>query len=158
MSTLTTEQRLDRLESIEAIKHLKAEYCSYCDQGYPPDKLGPLFTEDAVWNGGRFGRHEGRKAIESFFAGASKDIVFAAHLALNPMIEVAGDSASGKWRLLMPSTFSTESGHEDQWLLGDYHERYVRQEGRWLFSNIDLHVNFVAPHAEGWLGRSSVRA
>ena len=61
------EVAVDRLESMEAIKKLKHTYMAYCDQGYPPDKLGPLFTNDAVWTSELFGHHAGRPAIEEFF-------------------------------------------------------------------------------------------
>ena len=37
-------RRIDRLELIEAIQKLKHVYMNYCDLGYPPDKLGSLFT------------------------------------------------------------------------------------------------------------------
>ena len=40
------EARLRRLEDIEAIKRLKARYCAACDDGYDPDRLAALFTED----------------------------------------------------------------------------------------------------------------
>ncbi|HVZ16254.1 MAG TPA: nuclear transport factor 2 family protein, partial [Terriglobales bacterium] len=64
-------KRIDRLESIEAIKKLKHVYMHYCDLGYPPEKLGPLFADDAVWSGRDFGHHVGRPAIEAFFGGVS---------------------------------------------------------------------------------------
>ena len=47
------EARLRRLEDIEALKQLKAQYCAACDDGYDADRLASLFTEDAVWDGGR---------------------------------------------------------------------------------------------------------
>lgn len=40
---------------IESIKQLEARYCAACaacDDGYDPDRLAALFTEDAVWDGG----------------------------------------------------------------------------------------------------------
>ena len=80
--------RIDRLESIEAIKKLKHLYMHYCDLGYSPAKLGPLFTEDAIWTSKDFGHHAGRAAIEAFFGGVSAQIVFAAHLAMNFIIDV----------------------------------------------------------------------
>ena len=60
---MSLEERIQRLEDIEAIKQLKAEYCAYCDDGYNPDGIANLYTEDAVWDGGPFGRYEGRDAI-----------------------------------------------------------------------------------------------
>ncbi len=150
MRDLTLEQRVARLEAIEDIRWLKAEYCGYCDDGYPSDKLGPLFVDDAVWDGGQFGRYEGREAIENFFAGVSDETAFAAHLVLNEQIEVDGDGAFGKWRLIMSATVLAEGDKEDRWLLADYHDTYVKRDGRWMFQGVDLFVNFFAPHAGGW--------
>ncbi|MEO1190437.1 MAG: nuclear transport factor 2 family protein [Pseudomonadota bacterium] len=151
------EARIDRLESIEAIKSLKHRYMNECDLGYPPAKLGPLFTEDAIWTSAVFGHHDGRKAIEDFFDGVSSQIVFAAHLAMNGIIEVEGDEASGVWRILMPCTMMEEGHKVSRWILGDYDERYRREKGVWRFSKIDFLVNFNVPSLESWAGTETVR-
>ena len=65
--TESLEARVDRLESIEAIKKLKHIYMMYCDLGYPPAKLGPLFVDEGLWTSAAFGHHDGRKAIEIGF-------------------------------------------------------------------------------------------
>ena len=57
------EQRLQMVEDVEAIKKLKYQYCAYCDDNYNADWIANLFTEDAIWEGGTFGRYEGREAI-----------------------------------------------------------------------------------------------
>jgi hypothetical protein len=151
-------KRIDRLESIEALKKLKHLYMNYCDLGYPPDKLGPLFTNDALWTSKDFGRHQGRRAIETFFSGISAQIVFAAHLAMNSIIEVDGDSGTGKWRILMPCTMVEEGKKVSRWLLGDYVEDYVRLNGVWLFKKIDFVANFNVPSDQSWVESAVVRA
>lgn len=151
-------KRIDRLESIEAIKKLKYTYMTYCDLGYPPDKLGPLFAPDALWTSRDFGHHPGRKAIETFFAGISAKIVFAAHLAMNSIIEVEGDRGTGKWRLLMPCTMMEDGKKVSRWILGDYDEQYVRSGGVWLFQRIDFVVNYNVPSDRSWADVAVVRA
>jgi hypothetical protein len=151
------ETRIDQLESIHAIKNLKHTYMAYCDSGYPPVKLGPLFTEEAIWTNTEFGHHAGRAAIEEFFGGVSAQIVFAAHLAMNFIIDVDGDKATGKWRLLMPCTFMEDGKKISRWILGDYDELYERRNGKWLFSKIDFVVNFNVPSLESWAGSEAVR-
>ena len=47
-----------------------------------------LFLGDGVWDGGPFGRYEGRTAIEEFFRKAPELISFANHYVTNPIIEV----------------------------------------------------------------------
>ncbi len=146
------EERLARLEAIQAIKQLKARYCALCDHDYEPDGLAALFTPDAVWDGGPFGRHAGRAAIHAFFKGISGNITFAAHLVLNPIIEVqSATTATGKWRLIMPCTAKNDAGEpEARWLLTEYDERYALHDGEWLFDDLRLTVNFYSPHLKGW--------
>ena len=137
---------------------LKHRYMLECDHGYQPEKLGAMFTEDAVWENTQvFGRHEGRVAIEAFFAGISSQIVFAAHLALNDIIEVDGDTATGKWRILMPCTMMEDGKKVSRWILGDYQESYVRKNQVWLFQSINFFINFNTPEYESWAGTEAVR-
>lgn len=143
-------EALDKLASTDAIKRLKHTYMTYCDLGYPPDKLGPLFADDAVWTSDIFGHHQGRAAIEEFFGGVSSEIVFAAHLALNGIIEVDGDRATGKWRLLMPCTLMEDGKKVARVMLGDYDEQYVRINGQWYFQKVDVFMNFNVQHNESW--------
>jgi len=151
MPEATLEQRLARLEAIEAIKRLKARYCAYCDDHYDPEGIASLFTEDGVWDGEAFGRHVGRDAIRGFFRRVSGEIVFAAHLVLNPIIEVAdAGHATGKWRLIMPATVPVDGRKEARWLLGAYDERYVAIDNVWLFQTLNFHINFYEPHLGTW--------
>ena len=66
------ERRLQMIEDVEAIKKLKYQCCVYCDDNYSADGIASLFTEDAIWDGGTFGRYEGREAIRRFFCGAPR--------------------------------------------------------------------------------------
>lgn len=156
MAELSLEQRLDRLESIEAIKQLKAVYCMYCDAKYDPEGICSLFTADGVWDGGEaFGRYEGTDQIRKFFESISGDIVFAAHLVLNPIITVDGDKARGRWWLHMPCTAINESGKpEGRWLLSEYDEQYVRRDGKWKFKELRLDVKYYVPHLQDWAAAS----
>ena len=161
MDQTTLAATVARLAAIEDIKQLKARYCAYCDQDYDPDGLAALFVDNGVWDGGaEFGRHEGRAAIRSFFRGASGSIVFAAHLVMNPIIEVEGDGdrASGRWRLLMPCTVQgRDAAPEARWLLSAYDERYVRVDGRWLFASLEVDTQFYAAHLAGWAAATAAR-
>ncbi len=160
MTAGTLEQQVARLVAIEDIKNLKAVYCSYCDAHYDPDGLANLFVEDGVWDGGtEFGRHTGRIAIKEFFSGASGSIVFAAHLVMNPIIEVDADTATGKWRLLMPCTVLDETNKaEARWLLSAYDEQYVKVDSRWLFKSLTVDSQFYAAHLTGWADQTTVHA
>ena len=152
----TLEAQVARLTAIEDIKQLKATYAEHCDHNYNPDGIASLFVEDGVWDGGpSFGRHEGRAKIHDFFSQISGDIVLAAHLSMNPIIAVDGDTATGKWRLLCPCTVTTESGENvARWILAQYDEEYEKRDGRWMYRTLNVNVNFNAAHVTGWAGAS----
>jgi ketosteroid isomerase-like protein len=148
-------QRVQTLEDIESIKKLKARYTSYCDNGYEPDGIASLFTEDAVWDGGVFGRCEGREAIRKFFQGASKMLPFAIHYVMNPIIEVNGNTATGSWYLFQTCTFA--EGNQAVWGAARYSEEYVKRGGEWKFKNLKVNSEFWTPYDQGWAKKRFVQ-
>ena len=143
------ETRLRRLEDIEEIKQLKAKYCRFCDEGYDPDGIAGLFTEDGVWDGGRtFGVAEGREAIRKHFKGAGDRISIARHQVMNPIIEVDDDSATGHWLLFQPCPDA--SSGQALWLAATYNDRYDKVGDRWLISHLSVEVAFFSPFEKGW--------
>ena len=128
----SVEERLARLEAIDEIMRLKARYCGFADANYDAEGIAGLFVPDGCWDGGpEFGRHVGREAIKAFFGRTREQIRFAAHLVMNPLIEVQDEAhATGKWRLFMPCCpVAAEGGTEARWLLCELDESYVRQDG-----------------------------
>ncbi len=113
----------------------------------------PLFTKDAVWDGGRFGRHEGIDAITAFFDGVSEQILWALHYMIAPTIEVNDDlvTASGTWYLLEPCTMAGPDGPKAVWLTGGYADRYVKEDGAWRFSEVLLDCRPSTPYDKGWV-------
>src|ERR1700733_13758356 len=154
MSSQDLEKRVQALEDIEAIRKLKARYCAYCDNGYDADGLAALFTEDAIWGGGAFGRFEGRKAIHGFFAGVSQKLSFAMHYVMNPQIEVEEDHATGRWYLFEPCTFT--EGSQAVWGAAYYDDSYVKVGGSWKFKGVKITSSFWTPFEQGWVKKRSV--
>ena len=151
----TLEERLERLESEREIHALVHRYAELCDAGYDPDGLADLFTDDANWSSRTrdgsvdFGRYEGKEAIRTFFAGASKDLgPMTLHYLLEPRIVLADDglSATGFCYLLAildqrPASSAPGSKSRERVLLGGvYSHRFQRVHGRWLIraSTCDL--------------------
>lgn len=148
MSLEDIERRLRVLEDIEEIKKLKARYCSYCDDNYDADALANLFIEDAIWDGGIRGRAEGREGIREFFQRAPQRLPFAVHMVLNPIVEVEGDAATGRWYLLQACTYA--DGNRAVWGSARYDEEYVRVGAEWKFKSLKLISVFWTPFEEGW--------
>ena len=99
---MTYEEKIQWLYDIEQIKRLKHRYCSFCDDNYKAEEISALFTENGIWEGGIFGRAEGRSAIYEFFKKIPSQVSFANHYVTNPIIDITGDSATGKWDLWEP--------------------------------------------------------
>jgi hypothetical protein len=145
----TLEDRIQVLEDIEAIRKLKAKYCAACDADHNPDLLGPLFAEDATWEATVMSKAQGREAIKSLLGavGTSGRIRNSAHHAINPVIEVNGDHATGHWRLIMLYTENLGGGQvRYQRIIGWYRETYVRSADGWLFQSLFCQVEETAPY------------
>ena len=152
------EQRLIRVESIEAIRTLKARYCDLCDEGYDADALCALFTEDAVWDGGKLGVYEGIEKIHEFFVDMPNVMSFAIHNVTNSAVELGqdGQSAVARWYLIQMATQKEQN--LAVWLTGRYVDQLVLENDIWKFKHVSLTARFYSPYDQGWAERNFVAA
>ncbi len=145
-----SESRLAQLEAKDAIRELKARYARACDAGFDLDELAEVFSENAVFDAGAFGRHDGRRAILDYYAAVPDSISWGMHFVANPTIAVAddGQTAEASWYFLQPATLSERA----VWVMGSYRDEYVRESDGWRFSLVELHVEAVTPFDVGWVG------
>lgn len=148
----TMEQRLRRLEDIEEIKKLKARYCAACDGGWDgrashdTEKIVALFAEDGVWEGGVYGRREGRDGIREFYQH-NPEVPFAFHLLTNPIIEVDGDRATGNWHLMISMT---QADRKSLLIAGVFEDEYVRTPEGWRIKRSRFSLAFHTPYQGAW--------
>lgn len=148
------EARVRRLEDLEAIRDLKARYAQYCDDGYDPDGIASLFTEDGVWEASfPPGIYRSREEIREFFTGVSKEFVWALHYVVRPTIEISesGDSAEGSWYFLGPMTIRDEGKDVPILVTGIYRDRYVKRDGRWWITHTKLETHQFSEWQTGWV-------
>ena len=152
------ERRLDRLESIEEIKRLKAHYAECADGKYTDDHRkkpeaerdavarlqAACFTEDGEFSAGSFGHVRGREALFENFR--DKPFRFAMHLYMNPLIEVDGDTGTGRWaHWLLATDYATDKPmHMCSYTLDEYR----RVDGRWLFAKVEVASKFMVAFNE----------
>lgn len=153
------QERLTAVEDVESIRRLKARYAELVDRRYSrgqaregedlrrcAEEIAALFTEDAVWDGGKaLGVCTGRAAIAERMAAPT--LSFSWHFFLKPQIEVDGDRARARWDILSPCT--TQDGRP-HWMVGVEDDEYRKLDGTWLHSRMQLGVVFLAPHETGW--------
>ena len=150
--------RLERLEAVEAIGKLMADYTHYFDQGWSgagcdASRVGAVFTEDAVW-GGESGGQQGRANIEAWCAKHGHAARMSLHIAMNPHIEVTGDTATGTWTGLVPMV--TPAG-EAIWVGGRYECDCIKTDDGWKFSRMTFLTAFQTPYDEGFARTQFIR-
>jgi len=143
--------RLERLEAIEEISKLMADYTHFFDTGWSgagrdPARVGAVFTEDAFW-GGDTGGQQGRARIEAWCSKYGHAAKMSLHIAMNPKIEIDGDTATGAWTGLVPMV--TPAG-EAIWVGGRYECDCVRTAEGWKFSRMEFKTAFQTPYDEGF--------
>jgi ketosteroid isomerase-like protein len=135
---------LTRLRDVEAIRDVKIRYCWRYDRGDLPGVL-ELFTDDAVCELGSFGSWTGRAEIEAGYRDQMVDSGVPGgrlHALSNPLIEVTGDTAIGRW-YLVDYDISGGSAQPIR-LLATYRDEYRQVAGRWLIARTALNVEWRA--------------
>ena len=145
MTDATLEARIRRLEDIEAIKRLMSLYCYHADNR-DGESWSQVFTEDGVFETDLYGTHAGRETIRRL-----QHRSFAIHYAMNPIIDIDGDRATGKWLLLMPCSFDEQEGAKRAvWAGAKYENELVRVQGEWRFKRVRLISVMWTPFDKGW--------
>jgi len=147
MSLEDLERRIQVLEDLEEIKRLKVRFAKYCDDNYNPEKLGELFTEDAVWGGQSSEEFRGKKAIIEHFVEVSRNATFTCHRVVAPDITVEGDNAHGTWYGMATGILSNGKGF---WSSCLYQDEYKKVNGKWLMSNVQVSLFYRSPYEGGW--------
>ena len=150
------ERALQELEDKARIERLVRRYADACDEGYDPELLGPLFTQDAVWAAtsetgtSDFGVYEGRAAIMEHFAGTGARIPLSHHIVMSPQIDIVvpGAEAVGRWNTIVFMKLARdplgERDDEAKMMAAVYRHRYRCEDGTWLISRLDVHTRFDA--------------
>jgi hypothetical protein len=150
------EARIQRLEDIEEIRNLKMRYAQICDEGYDADSIVALYAqrEDVEWVSDVYGTHVGRDGIHAWFADVDDEIRWAIHTMLNPIVEVAPDgrTAKGWFYLFMLATMAAPGGGEDAVIMtGKYVDDFVKEDGVWRFTRIEVNFEQVSNLDQGWV-------
>jgi hypothetical protein len=132
-------QNVQWLEDLAAIKKLKADYCFFADIWKGPDdraaRFAALFTADAHWAGaGLSCIGPANIAAELELFPEKLGIETALHFAVNPRIDVHGDTASGTWHFLL--SLILKGRREPVWMCGMYFEEYRRTPDGWKFARV----------------------
>ena len=137
MATADSRALADEL----AIQALVARYC-HAVSGRDDEAWAACWADDAEWSVlGKTVR--GREAILAHYLAIVSGLRFVVQVAASPVIELAGDEASGRW--LMSETLQTTDGRAAV-NLGVYLDRYRRErDGAWRFGRREFQSRYLGP-------------
>ena len=82
--------------------------------------------------------------MEAFFLQLlPAQLAFSMHMVHNPIVEVDGDTAKGKYYFEAPTTFKPDN--KAFWLAGIYEEEYARVKGEWKITFLKAIFHYTAP-------------
>ena len=124
-----------------AIQDLVARYC-HAVSGRDDEAWVACWTDDAEWL--VMGQHvTGREKILAHYQAIVSGLAFVVQTAMNPVLEMAGDEATGRW--LMHESLKTKDGHAAI-NHGLYLDRYRRErDGAWRFARREFRSRYLGP-------------
>jgi hypothetical protein len=137
--------RVRRLEDIEAIQQVQHRYGFLLDEGVGQLGLAQataqfkaLFTEDTNADFGGFGVAQGRDGLGPIYEAFQASAVWTIHYITNPVIEVNGDHATGKWNFHAMTIWAGKEAQGAQPLWGRYREEFTRTPAGFLIRSFVL--------------------
>lgn len=117
------------MSDYDDIQKLLAEYCFATDTG-DVQRYGAVFAEKGRWEGGAFGRFDGRAGAIDFLSNGPADPKNFRHVGANAIITVTGDHATA----LSYIQVYDQSGQAPSLMFsGVYEDTLVKADGKWLF-------------------------
>jgi hypothetical protein len=147
--------RVRELEDREAVRELTARYMQAMHDARWDDAVA-CFADDAEYDHGLLGMLRGKPDIEHFYTEFMPEFEEAGGWAFDvladPVIEVDGDRATGRWFLL--TLLIDPETREAAWSIATLDYVYAREADGWRFKrNHCVHEHMLSPYDKGW-GRS----
>lgn len=121
-----------------AVTDLKHRYCHYIDHG-EYEAWADLFTPDGAFHRGGTETYRGYDELLEFASEVfDGEYEYSAHFVTNPVIDIAGDEATGQWYLYLPLA---KSDGTVGWLQGDYDDTFRRRNGEWMIESVTITPN-----------------
>jgi len=140
------------LRAREEIRQLTAQYMQAMHDARWEDAVA-CFSDGARYDHGILGELRSKEDIRQFYTefmplyeeagGWSFDIL------ADPVIEVAGESATGRWFLL--TLLIDPDSQKPAWSIATLDYEYIRENGHWKFHrNHCIHEHILSPYDKGW--------
>lgn len=131
MDANTIKHRIDALETREALRTLAFAYNRAADSG-DIEGLVRLFHPKGIMDSGVI-RAVPQEFARKFVRWVEKNTVALSHTICSSCFDVTGDEATGEVAVLALCQMNAAQNGMRVITVGRYHDRYIRQSGRWLF-------------------------
>jgi hypothetical protein len=163
MDLAELEKRVTLQEDIQEIENLQKIYGYYFDNNMWAEIID-LFSEDntesvEIADHGVFHGKKGiRRIYWEMFAGGGKPrqsppwMQFIV-MQIGGVVDVApdGKTAKGRWQTWLFEAKPYGAINRQEYLHGYYENKYVKENGKWLFSKLHWNNTFCSPVEDGWL-------
>jgi hypothetical protein len=161
MSIEELEKQVQLQEDLQEIEHLQRMYGYYFDT-QQWQKIVDLFSDNTesveiVDHGLLYGKKGVEKiyleVIGAMDRGPRPTWVAFIVMQIGAVIDVApdGKSAKGRWQTWLFESKPYGAFPRQEWLHGYYENKYVKENGKWLFSKLHWNNTFCSPVEDGWL-------
>ena len=101
-----------------------------------------LLCQDAQLTMGDLPTVYGSRAIYTGLVSAltAEGYTYMSHMVSNPVIDVAGSAAKGRWYVYCVIKKSHEPGKGYTWLHASYEDTFRRENGQWRLASIKAHT------------------
>jgi hypothetical protein len=142
------EAEVQVLKDTEAIKQLMYIGNRAIDRR-DLDEWFSCLAEDCSGDYGQMGRMSNRQEVERFYKEVVTLAPFMHHRMFNPVIQVNGDTATGKWDFEAAGIDARTN--KATWTAGASSNVYVREKGRWKMKSWTIHFAYNgAEFEQGW--------
>ena len=147
MNPKELEATVQLLADVEAIKTLQAKFC-FANDDDDWRATAEMFVEDGIAEFNRFGHYVGKAEIGKFFRDLPAGMPFRFHTLHLPVINVKGDTATGRFYF---QTSVTNSDNRAISIAGEYLGDFVKVKGEWKFKRCESKFHYITPYEDGWV-------
>ena len=157
------EKQVQLQENIQEIEHLQRTYGYYFDNNMWAE-IVDLFSEEQtesveIADHGVFHGKKGIRRIywDMFNAGGkprmSPPWMQFIVMQIGGVVDISpdGKSAKGRWQTWLCEAKPYGAYNRQEWLHGYYENKYVKENGKWLFSKLHWNNTLCSPFENGWL-------
>lgn len=144
--------RVQKLDDLEEIRNVTTRYMQAMHDARWQDAVD-CFSDTASYDHGVLGSLDNKNDIRSFYLEFMHQYEQAGGWAFdmlsNPIIQVNGDSAEGRWFLL--TLLTDPDTKEAAWGIATLEYEYIRERGAWKFHrNRCISEHQLVDYAKGW--------